>query len=357
LQKTKVSAGSKGRKLRVAVIGATGYTGMELVRLLLHHPAVTLTTITSEHYAGKRLSEVHPSFQGRCDLLLEEVRLEALVSGFDLAFTALPHGISMEVVSALVASGKRVVDLSADFRLSDAQVYEKWYRPHQAPQLLSESVYGLPEVHRRKISQARLVASPGCYPTGAVLGVAPLLKKGLLRGPIIIDAKSGVTGAGRSAALELSFSEVNDNFKAYGVGKHRHTPEIEQELGRIAKKPVAVIFTPHLVPMNRGILSTIYVQLQKILGEEDIVEIYRDFYRDEPFVRVALAGGLPETKEVRGTNDCSIGVRVLSGSRHVVIITAIDNLVKGAAGQAVQAMNLMCGFPEVAGLKGPALVP
>ena len=344
-------------KLRVGVFGATGYTGMELLRLLVQHPRVDLSILTSQQFVGKRASEVHPSLEGRCDLFLEEARIERLISRFDLAFTALPHETSMDVVPALIRHGKRVIDLSADFRLQDPEVYRQWYRLHKAPDLLRRAIYGLTEIHRRHIPRARLIANPGCYPTGAVLGLAPLFAGHLVRGTVLIDAKSGVTGAGRSSAVDLSFSEVNENFKAYHVGIHRHGPEIEQELNRISKKSVPVLFAPHLLPINRGILSTMYLELKKPQGEDRLWKIYRNYYRKDPFIRLLPPGHFPQTKEVRGSNDCAIGFRFDPRVQRLVVITAIDNLVKGAAGQAVQNMNLMFGFPEIEGLRGTALVP
>ncbi|MEK6600681.1 MAG: N-acetyl-gamma-glutamyl-phosphate reductase [Candidatus Binatota bacterium] len=343
--------------MRVAVLGATGYAGVELLRILIRHPHVRLTVITSQQYAGKRVSEIYPSLAGQCDLVLEEIRIDKIASQAEIAFAALPHETSMEVVAGLVQQGKRVIDLSADFRLHDPETYGHWYRAHKAPHLLRDAVYGLTEIHRREIGKARLIANPGCYPTGAVLGLAPLFAEKIVQGTVLIDAKSGVTGAGRSSAVELSFSEVNENFKAYNVGVHRHTPEIEQELSQIAKKPVTVCFAPHLVPMSRGILSTIYVELKKTLDDEKLFQLYKGFYRADPFIRILPAGSFPQTKEVRGSNDCAIGFRYDSRVKRLVVITAIDNLVKGAAGQAVQNMNLMYGWPEAEGLTGTALIP
>lgn len=339
------------------MLGATGYAGVELLRILLRHPRVRLTVLTSQQFVGKRIGEVYPSLSGKIDLVLDPIDVDHIASRFDLAFTSLPHGASMDVVAALVERGKRVIDLSADFRLQDPEVYREWYRPHKAPHLLDRAVYGLAEIHRRLIPKARLVAVPGCYPTGAILGLAPLFAEKIVRGNVVIDAKSGVTGAGRSSEVELSFSEVNENFKAYQVGVHRHTPEIEQELSRMAKKPVSVLFTPHLVPMSRGILSTMYVELKRSIGAEQLTRIYGDFYRSDPFVRLLPSGSFPQTKEVRGSNDCAMGFRYDARVGRLVVITAIDNLVKGAAGQAVQDMNLMYGFSEVEGLGGAALVP
>jgi N-acetyl-gamma-glutamyl-phosphate reductase len=355
LPRKKSSAGE--RTLPVAVLGATGYAGVELLRILNHHPRVRLSAVTSQQYAGKRVSEIYPSLAGRCDLALEGLAVDKIAARADLAFAALPHETSMDVVAGLLERNKRVIDLSADFRLHDPEVYRRWYRPHKTPHLLTDAVYGLTELHRKAIGKARLVANPGCYPTGAVLGLAPLFAEKWARGTVVIDAKSGVTGAGRSTAVELSFSEVNENFKAYNVGVHRHAPEIEQELGEIAGAQVSVLFAPHLVPMNRGILSTMYVELKKISLEDDLAKLYKKFYQGEPFVRILPPGTFPQTKDVRGTNDCAIGFGYDAHTARLVVITAIDNLVKGAAGQAVQNMNLMYGWPETEGLRGTALVP
>jgi N-acetyl-gamma-glutamyl-phosphate reductase len=355
--KTRVPEISSQNKIRIAVFGATGYTGIELLRLLVQHSHIEIGAVTSEHYAGKRLSEVYPSFVKKCDLTLEPVDVKVLSPRFDLAFTALPHGVSMKVVSELVAAGKRVIDLSADFRLHDADVYARWYRAHQAPELLSAAVYGLTELHRKEVAQALLIAVPGCYPTAAILGLAPLVTEGIVSGDIVIDAKSGVTGAGRSSAVELSFSEVNENFKAYNVGVHRHTPEIDQELTRLAKKPISVLFVPHLLPMNRGILSTMYVGVQESVSNAQIERIYGDAYGSDPFIQIRPAGTFPQTKDVRGTNNCAIGYHCASRSSRLIVISCIDNLVKGAGGQAIQNMNLMYGLSETEGLQGLALVP
>jgi N-acetyl-gamma-glutamyl-phosphate reductase len=345
------------RSLPVAVLGATGYAGVELLRILIRHPRVHLTAVTSQQYAGKRVSEIYPALAGRCDLVLEELDVKNVAARAALAFAALPHETSMDVVAGLIEQNKRVIDLSADFRLHDPNLYQRWYRPHKTPHLLARAVYGLTELHRKAIGKARLVANPGCYPTGAVLGLAPLFAKKMVRGTVVIDAKSGVTGAGRASTVDLSFSEVNDNFKAYNIGVHRHAPEIEQELGELLGAPVSVLFAPHLLPINRGILSTMYVELKKIPAENDLERLYKQFYRDEPFIRVLSPGTFPQTKDVRGANDCAIGFRFDARTERLVVITAIDNLVKGAAGQAVQNMNLMYGWPETEGLRQTALVP
>jgi N-acetyl-gamma-glutamyl-phosphate reductase len=328
-----------------------------LVRLLAQHPKIRLTALTSQQFAGKRISDVYPSLAGRCDVVLQEVEADEIASCADVVFAALPHGASMDTVPRLVERNLLVLDLSADFRLHDAEAYRQWYRPHRSPELLSQAVYGLTEIHRRRLQTARFVAVPGCYPTGAILGLAPLFARNIAEEGVIIDAKSGVTGAGRSSDVELSFSEVNENFKAYNVGVHRHTPEIEQELSEVAGRRVSVLFTPHLLPVNRGILSTMYVRIKTFPGERELEEMYREFYRDDPFIRVLPYGSFPQTKDVRGSNECSVGFRQDSRAGWLVVITVIDNLVKGAAGQAVQDMNLMCGFPETEGLARAALVP
>jgi N-acetyl-gamma-glutamyl-phosphate reductase len=342
---------------RVAILGATGYAGVELLRILVQHPRVRLSLVTSQQYVGKRIGDIYPALARDCDMVLEEIEPDKIRGQADIVFTALPHETSQRIVAELIRRGSRVIDLSADFRLHDAELYGRWYREHHAPELLTEAIYGLSELHREQIAKARLIANPGCYPTGALLGLAPLFAKGLARGTVIIDAKSGVTGAGRSASVELSFCEVNENFKAYNVGVHRHTPEIEQELSEVAATPVTVCFAPHLLPLNRGILSTMYVSLKQPLAEDELTKLYHDFYRDEPFVQIRPYGRFPETKDVRGSNDCAIGFRYDVRTQSLVVITAIDNLVKGAAGQAVQNMNLMHGWPEDEGLHGTALVP
>jgi N-acetyl-gamma-glutamyl-phosphate reductase len=343
--------------LAVAVLGATGYAGVELLRILARHPRVQLTAVTSQQYAGKRVGDVYAALVGKCELALEELAPEKIAGRAELFFAALPHETSADAVSALLEKKKRVIDLSADFRLHDAKDYDRWYKGHKAPHLLKDAVYGLTELHRDAVAKARLVANPGCYPTGAILGLAPLYAKKLVGGMPVIDAKSGTTGAGRSAAVDLSFSEVNENFKAYNVGVHRHTPEIEQELRELAGAPVPVLFAPHLVPMNRGILSTIYVELKNAPGGGELKKLYEDFYRGEPFVRLLAPGQFPQAKDVRGSNDCAIGYHYDARTERLVVVTALDNLVKGAAGQAVQNMNVMCGWPEDEGLRELAFVP
>ncbi len=344
--------------IKVGIIGASGYTGAELARVLYGHPEAALTVATSRQYAGKPLSEVFPNLKGKADITCVDAEVEDLIEQADLFFTAVPHQTAMAIVPHLIEAGKKVVDLSADFRIHDAGVYEQWYQAHTAPQYLEQAVYGLPELHRDQICKSRLVANPGCYPTSIILGVAPLLEKGLVDPETLIaDSKSGTSGAGRSAQTGTLYCEVADGFRAYKVGEHRHTPEIEQEISLLCGKQVTISFTPHLVPMSRGILSTVYAKAVKSLDGEDIRKIYADFYRDEPFVRLCPPGAYPATQYVRGSNFCDIGFKYDRRTGRIIILSAIDNLVKGAAGQAVQNMNLICGFPEELGLTGVPLFP
>jgi N-acetyl-gamma-glutamyl-phosphate reductase len=345
--------------LKVAIVGASGYTGVELLRILHCHPEAAVTCVTSERSAGKRISDIYPGLRGRCDLLLENLEPVRVAGKADFIFTALPHKAAMEVVPTFLEMGKQVVDLSADYRLRDHREYEKWYEPHLSPALLKKAIYGLPELKRARIAGAELVANPGCYPTSVILGVAPLLKKKLIDpASIIADSKSGVTGAGRSAKVDTLYCEVNEGFKAYGVGgSHRHIPEIEQELSHLAGEKLTITFTPHLVPMDRGILSTIYSVPVQSVTTSDLLRLYNDFYKGEPFVRVLPEGSFPSTAFVRGSNFCDIGLTVDSRTGRVIVVSAIDNLVKGASGQAVQNMNIMCGFPETMGLEGLPLCP
>ncbi|MDD5758226.1 MAG: N-acetyl-gamma-glutamyl-phosphate reductase [Desulfobulbaceae bacterium] len=344
--------------IRVGIVGASGYTGVELARLLCRHPKVRLTVATSRQHAGKLMSEVYPSLRGLVDLVCVETSGAALADKADVFFTAVPHQTAMAIVPGLLEAGKKVIDLSADFRIHSAEVYETWYQAHTAQEYLEEAVYGLPEIHRQHISSARLVANPGCYPTSVILGLAPLLKAGLIRSErIIIDSKSGTSGAGRGAQVGSLYCEVTDGFKAYKVAEHRHTPEIEQELSSLCGREVVVSFTPHLVPMSRGILSTIYADLQEGTTAAQIADTYRDHYAAETFVRLCPLGTYPATQHIRGANFCDIGFKVDARTGRVVILSAIDNLVKGAAGQAVQNLNLLCGFGESEGLLVAPLFP
>jgi len=337
--------------LRVAIAGASGYTGFELVRLLDRHPHAELKMITSRVHRGQRLDKVYPALRKHCDLVFEEPDPERLAAEADLVFTALPHRAAMDMIPDLLKGGAKVVDLSADYRFLDATVYEAWYEPHKTPELLKEAVYGLPELHREEIRNARLVGNPGCYPTSVILAVAPLVA-GKLADPrtLIADSKSGVSGAGRGVSLTVHFCEVNDGFKAYKVGEHRHTPEIEQELSRLAGEKLVVTFTPHLVPMSRGILSTVYATVVQGVTPEDIGAAYESYYRNARFVRLCRAE-MPTTLQVRGSNYCDIGWRLDSRTGRAVLIAVIDNLTRGASGQAICNMNIMCGLPEDCGLQ------
>lgn len=344
--------------LKVAVVGASGYTGVELVRLLVGHPEIEITSVTSRQHEGLPISQVFPTLTGFCDLVCEALDVTAIAAKAELIFTALPHQSAMEVIPDFLAAGCKVVDLSADYRLRDQAVYEHWYQVHSSPDLLDEAVYGLPELFRSEIASARLVANPGCYPTSVALGLAPLLKNDLIDpATLIIDSKSGTSGAGRSAKQGSLYCEVNEGFKAYGVASHRHTPEIEQTLSALAGKSVQVSFTPHLLPINRGILSTMYASLRGSETTAELLDLYRQAYADEPFVRVMPGGELPNVAFVRGTNFCDVGLVSDERTGRVIVVSAIDNLVKGAAGQAVQNMNLLCGFKEALGLGIVPLFP
>lgn len=340
------------KKIRVGVVGATGYTGEEIVRLLARHSQIELTYVSGKEDRDIKIQDIFPYLKGRVDLECKAFSFDEAVDKCDLVFLSLPHTVSMEYAPQFLKAKKKVIDVSADFRLSDPAIYEKYYKiQHKAPATQKLAVYGLSEVNREKIKAAKLVANPGCYPTGAILGALPGVKKDIfLSDSVVIDAKSGVTGAGRKAEKSLNFSEVNESFKAYKLFEHQHVPEIDQELGRASKKDVSVVFVPHLLPINRGILSTIYVKLKKKITTAELIEVYEKFYADEPFVKVYKGGALPEIKHVVNTNFCDIGLRVNEAKHMAVIVSAIDNLDKGAAGQAVQNMNIMCGYDEREGL-------
>jgi N-acetyl-gamma-glutamyl-phosphate reductase len=336
---------------RIAIVGAGGYTGIELMRLLYTHPQIKITCLTSLEGIGEPVSKAFPSLLDRIPVPLETLDVDQVADKADIVFTALPHKAAMGVVPEFLRAGKKVIDFSADYRLWDARIYEQWYQRHTSPELIPEAAYGLPELYREKIRQARLVANPGCYPTSAVLALAPLAREKLADfGTLIIDSKSGATGTGRSVNINTLFAEINEGFKAYGVGSHRHTPEIEQILGALCGEEVRVNFTPHLLPINRGILSTCYAGLTRPCATAEILELYNEFYRHEPFVRIMPAGRLPNVAAVRGSNFCDVGVVCDPRTGRVIVISAIDNLVKGASGQAVQNMNLMEGFEETLGL-------
>jgi N-acetyl-gamma-glutamyl-phosphate reductase len=348
-----------GKKLNIAIVGSSGYTGGELMRILLNHSRVTVTAITSEKSAGKPLSFIFPHLAGLTSLVCESLDPDTIAKKSDFVFLALPHVTAQEAAFRFHKLGKKVVDLSADYRFSDPAVYAKWYdHTHQYPELLKEAVYGLPELHREKIKKASFVANPGCYPTSAILGLAPLMQKGRVDlESIIIDSKSGVSGAGRSSSLAHHYPEVNEGFMAYKVGTHRHMPEIEQALSYLSGKQVTVSFTPHLVPMNRGILTTIYAKQISAADTDQLHALYREYYSDAPFVRLLPSGQFPNVNNVRGSNYCDIGVYADQRTGRAVVVTAIDNLVKGASGQAIQNMNLMMGFDEAEGLRFAAMFP
>ncbi len=345
--------------LRVGIIGASGYTGVELARILSGHPEVKLTVATSRQYAGKPLSEVFPNLRKRVDLICENLATDELVQRADFFFTAVPHKTAMDIVPPLLAAGKKVVDLSADFRIRDVAVYEQWYQKHSNAKLIDEAAYGLPELYRNQVKKARLVANPGCYPTSVTLGLAPLLREKLIDpATLVIDSKSGTSGAGRSASVGTLFCEVTDGFRAYKVGgAHRHIPEIEQELSALAGESVTVSFTPHLLPISRGILSTMYASMSSTASEQEIQQLYEKTYVEEPFVRVCPSGTFPATQYVRGSNCCDIGIKLDPRTGRIIVLAAIDNIAKGASGQAVQNMNLMNGFDETCGLLGAPFFP
>jgi len=347
------------RKIKVGVVGGTGYTGVELLRLLAQHAHTDLVAVTSRQDAGTAIATLFPSLRGSVDIAFSEPANAAL-DKCEIVFFATPSGVAMQQARTLVDAGVRVIDIGADFRIKDVAVWEQWYKlKHACPELVAEAVYGLPEVNRTQIKQARIVANPGCYPTAVQLGFLPLLKSKIVDfDHLIADAKSGVSGAGRKTELHLLFPEAADNFKAYGASGHRHLPEIVQGLSAVAGRDVRLVFVPHLTPMIRGIHATLYAGL---MGDIDLQAAYEEYYADEPFVDVLPAGSHPDTRSVRGTNVCRIAVhrpqRSNESSDIAVILSVIDNLTKGAAGQAVQNMNLMCGLPETTGLEQIALIP
>ena len=342
-------------KLKIGIVGGTGYTGVELLRLLAVHPGAELTVITSRGEAGLPVADMFPSLRGYIDLAFTDPA-QADLGACDVVFFATPNGIAMQQTRDLLAKGVRIVDLAADFRIRDVAVWEKWYgMTHACPDLLAEAVYGLPELNREKIRTAQLVANPGCYPTAVQLGFMPLLEAGVVdESHLIADAKSGVSGAGRKAETHILFAEAGDNFKAYGVAGHRHLPEISQGLTDMANKKVGLTFVPHLTPLIRGIHATLYAKLTK---DVDLQQLFESRYAQERFVDVLPKGAHPETRSVRGSNQCRIAVHQPQGGDTVVVLSVIDNLVKGAAGQAVQNMNIMFGFAENTGLEVVPLLP
>ena len=336
---------------RVGVIGATGYAGAELVRILAGHPDIELSVITSRQFAGVKFTEVYPAMTGCVDLVCEEFSVEGTCDRADVIFLALPHKLPMAFVPPLLEKGKRIIDLSADFRFNDPAAYEAAYQPHTAKQLLKDTVYGLSEINRDAIQTANLVGNPGCYPTSVLLPLIPLVKEGLIDlSSIIADSKSGVSGAGRSLSVGSLFSEVNESFKPYKVAVHRHNPEMDAALSRAAQQPVQITFVPHLIPITRGMMTTIYASGSVPLRPGDVTDCLEKAYADKPFVRFSADGSVPNSLHVRGTNFCDIGFKIDERHQRLILMSAIDNLVKGAAGQAVQNMNIMLGLDETAGL-------
>lgn len=346
--------------VKVGVVGGTGYTGVELLRLLAGHPEVVLQCVTSRSEKGQQVSSLYPNLRGFVDIPFTEPSLESL-SQCDVVFFATPNGVAMKLVPALLEAEVKVIDLAADFRLKDPALWQKWYgMEHACPELLEEAIYGLPEVNREAVKKARLVACPGCYPTAVQLGFLPLLANGLVDAQrLIADTKSGVSGAGRGAVVGSLLSEASENFKAYGVGGHRHLPEIQQGLEVETGKPVSLTFVPHLTPMIRGIHATLYGELATDVNktEQELYDLYTDYYKNAPFVDILPPGTYPETRSVKGANTCRIAICRPQQGKQIVVLSVIDNLCKGAAGQAVQNMNLMLDFSENAGLDRPPLLP
>lgn len=344
--------------MKTGIIGATGYAGQQLVWFLNNHKEVEISFLASHSYSGNEYTSIYKNYrefmQNKC-INIQEVYEN--LSSVDIVFIALPHGKSMDITKDLFSRGIKVIDFGADFRLKDSKLYKEWYElGHQGEELLKNAVYGLPELNKKSVQGAQLIANPGCYPTASILALAPLIENNLIDlDTIVIDAKSGISGAGRSLSTGTLFCECNETIKAYKVGEHRHTPEIEQELSLLANENINLLFTPHLIPMNRGILATCYSHASREVSLAELQEIYTDFYSDNYFVRVVE--DIPETKWVKGSNFCDIGVRFDKRTNRIIVISAIDNLIKGAAGQAVQNMNIMCGFDEWEGLNFPAMIP
>lgn len=345
--------------IKVGVVGATGYTGVELLRLLSQHPAAQLQLVTSRAEAGTPVSQLFPSLRGHCDLSFVEPDMDALAEQCDAVFFATPHGVAMHSVPALMGRGVKIIDLSADFRIKDRAVWEAAYgEPHACPELLSTAVYGLPELFREPLAGAELVACAGCYPTAVQLGFAPLLERQLVANDsLIANAASGLSGAGRQAKIGMLLAESAENFQAYGVGTHRHTPEIAQGLTALSGQPTTLTFVPHLIPMIRGIHATLYAKPLETLAADEWHQVFVQRYADEPFVDVLPQGVCPQTRHVRGTNRCQLNVHYVENTQTLVVTSVEDNLTKGAAGQAVQIMNALFGLPEITGLNGAAVAP
>lgn len=342
--------------VKVGIIGATGYAGQQLVWILNGHKKVEIEFISSYSNAGENMGDVYANYKKYFEKkLISQEEAEDRLDKIDVLFLALPHGLSEKITKRALENNVKVFDLGADFRLDDSEIYEKWYDvKHEFPEINQSAVYGLPELNREKIKNSKIIACPGCYPTSAILGAAPLLQNKIVKtDKIIIDSKSGVSGAGRNARIDTIFTEVNENFKAYGVLKHRHTPEIKQEMDKLSESDINIVFTPHLLPINRGILSTIYLEVnekwKKTLTQEKIYEIYNEFYKNEYFVRVTE--NLPEIKNVKNSNICEIGIRYDAQTGNIIVISSIDNVIKGAGGQAVQNMNIIFGSEENMGLE------
>ena len=345
--------------IKVGIIGSTGYAGGELARLLLQRDDIEIKWYGSRSYIGQKYASLYPNMYKIVDEECMDDNMKELAGQVDVVFTATPQGLCASLVDEEILSKVKIIDLSADFRIKDVSVYEEWYKlTHASPQFLEEAVYGLPEVNRERVKKARLIANPGCFPTCSFLSVYPLVKDGLVDpDTIIIDAKSGTSGAGRGAKMDSLYCEVNENIKAYGVGTHRHTPEIEEQLSYAAGRPVTISFTPHLVPMNRGILVTAYGSLTKEVTYEEVRAVYDKYYKDEFFVRVLEKDVVPQTRWVEGSNFADVNFKIDPRTRRIVMMGAIDNMVKGAAGQAIQNMNLMFGLPENTGLKQIPVFP
>ncbi len=342
--------------VKVGIVGATGYTGAEIVRLLTSHPRVVITSLTAKIDGSPKVYELFPSLRGHLDLPVTELRAEEVAQKCDLVFLALPHRVSMQHVPFFLGAGKKVIDLSADYRFRDGALYERWYGVrHTHAEGLKEAVFGIPELFRERIQKTRLLANPGCYSTGVILSLAPLAAAGKLAGAsVIVDAKSGVSGAGRWPGDSFAYAELNENFKAYKIGRHQHEPEMEMVLGELSGSEVKILFSPHLLPISRGILSTIYVKLKDAAEAQALPDLYRSFYKGSPFIHICNLGDLPQIRDVRWTNNCHIGFATDPDGEYLVIVSAIDNLMKGASGQAVQNMNLMLGFEETEGLSRAA---
>ena len=337
--------------IKAGIAGASGYTGVELVKLISNHPKARLCAVTSNSYKGRSFTDIFPSMRGFENLICEDLDIKSLAKKIDVIFLALPHKVSMQHVPMLLEHNVKVIDLSADYRFTDPAAYESAYQAHTSKHLLKESVYGLCEIYRDRIKATNLVGNPGCYPTSILLPLIPLLKEGLIKPDgIISDSKSGVSGAGRSLSLTTHFCEVNESFTPYKIGNHRHTPEINEVLSSHAPKDISITFVPHLLPLTRGMLSTIYVQAMNTASEKDIRKTYDAYYGDEPFIKILDKNMFPAIAHVKGTNCCDIGIHFDGGTGQVIIVSAIDNLLKGAAGQAVQNMNILFGLNEKTGL-------